>query len=311
MRTKSYVAVGVVALLSLVARPLGHVVFAQGEYSLLDGAIDLHLHIDPDTPTGNVDSIDIEGMKRAQADGLRGFVIKNHRETTASVAYLMRKELPGIEAFGGIALNFNQGGINLAAVEYMATQIRDEPFRIVWMPTMDSEHSVRRSDQPNRPFVGVSFDGELLSDTTEMIKLIAEHDLVLATGHLSPEEILLVVREGRRQGVEHMVVTHPMISFLSMSEAQMQEAASLGVFLEFDYRAILESPGEVEMIRALGPENVVIDEFWTTSGVDREYGGREELAAWVKAMNDHGFSNDELDMMVKENPAKLLGLSAP
>ena len=309
MRTKWYAAVAAVALLSLVARPMGEVSFAQGEYSLLQGAIDLHLHIDPDTPVGNVDAIEIAGMKRAQAQGLRGFVIKNHRETTASVAYLVRKELPGIEAFGGITLNHIQGGINLAAVEYMATQIRGRPFKVVWMPTRDSENSVRGSDQPNRPFVGVTIDGELGSDVKAMIGLIAEHDLVLATGHLSPEEGLLVVREGHRQGVEHIIVTHPMIEFVSMSEAQMKEAASLGAFLEFDYRVLLAEPEQTDMIRALGPEHVVIDEFWTPG--DREYGRPDGLAAWVKAMNERGFSNRELDMMVKVNPAKLLGLSAP
>ena len=309
MRTRWYVAVAAVALLSLVARPTWQVSFAQGEYSLLEGAIDLHLHIDPDTPVGNVDAIELDGMRQAQAEGLRGFVIKNHRETTASVAYLVRKELPGIEAFGGIALNHNQGGINLAAVEYMATQIRGRPFRVVWMPTMDSEHMVRGSNQPNRPFVGVTIDGELGSDVKEMIGLIAEHDLVLATGHLSPEEGLQVVREGHRQGVEHMIVTHPMIEFVSMSEAQMQEAASLGAFLEFDYRVLLGAPEETDMIRRLGPEHVVIDEFWTPG--DREYGKRDELAAWVKEMNRRGFSNRELDLMVKVNPAKLLGLPPP
>ena len=309
MRTKWYAAVAAVALLSLVVRPMGEVSFAQGEYSLLEGAIDLHLHIDPDTPVGNVDAIEIEGMRRAQAQGLRGFVVKNHRETTASVAYLLRKELPGIEAFGGIALNRIQGGINLAAVEYMATQIRGQPFKVVWMPTMDSEHMVRGSNQPNRPFVGVTIDGELGSDVKEMIGLIAEHDLVLATGHLSPEEGLLVVREAHRQGVQHMVVTHPMINFVSMNEAQMKEAASLGAFLEFDYRVLLADREQTDMIRTLGPENVVIDEFWTPG--DREYGRPDGLAAWVKEMNERGFSNHELDLMVKINPAKLLGLSAP
>ena len=309
MRIKWYAAMAAVAVLSLVARPMGEVSFAQGEYSLLDGAIDLHLHIDPDTPVGNVDAIEIDGMRRAQAEGLRGFVIKNHRETTASVAYLVRKELPGIEAFGGIALNRIQGGINLAAVEYMATQIRGRPFRVVWMPTRDSEHSVRRSDQPNRPFVAVTLDGELLSEVKEMIGLIAEHDLVLATGHLSAEEGLQVVREAHQQGVEHIIVTHPMIGSITMSEAQMKEAASLGAFLEFDYRVLLAAPEETDMIRALGPEHVVIDEFWTPG--DREYGKRDELAAWVKEMNERGFSNRELDLMVKVNPAKLLGLSPP
>ena len=106
-----------------------------------------------------------------------------------------------------------------------------------------------------------------------------------------------------------MVVTHPMINFVSMNEVQMKEAASLGAFLEFDYRVLLADREQTDMIRTLGPENVVIDEFWTEG--DREYGRPDGLAAWVKEMNERGFSNHELDLMVKINPAKLLGLSAP
>src|SRR5712691_8045466 len=140
--------------------------------------------------------------------------------------------------------------------------------------------------------------------------------------HLSPEEGLMVLREARRQGVQHLLVTHPMDAGVFMNGAQMQEATQLGAFLEFDFRNILTgkiqrplglSPiagGRVEMIRKLGPRNVVIDEFWSKSNKEpREYGGPEELAAWVKAMNAQGFSNRDLDMMCKENPAKLLGLS--
>ena len=311
MRTKWYVAVAAFGLLGLVASPMRHVGLAQDGYSLLDGAIDLHLHIDPDRPTAAGDSIELSGMKFARAQGIRGFVIKNHYESTAAVAYLVRKEIPGVEAFGGITLNRNQGGINLAAVEYMATLIKGQPFLVVWMPTYDAEDWIRNSDDPNRPFVRVSQDGELVPEVKEMISLIARHDLVLATGHVSAEEGLLLVREGQRQGVQHMIVTHPMIASISMSEALMKEAASLGAFLEFDFRNLLPEHEEVDMIRTLGPEHVVIDEFWTdVEGAEREYGRPAELAAWVKAMNDRGFSNRELDMMVKDNPATLLGLPA-
>ncbi|MBM3777977.1 MAG: hypothetical protein FJW23_07010 [Acidimicrobiia bacterium] len=295
---------------------------ASDGYSLLRGAIDVHLHIDPDvSETRAVDAIDIARMKFGRAQGLRGFVIKNHYESTAAVAYLVQKELPGADVFGGIVLNRNQGGINLAAVEYMATQIKGKPFRIVWMPTYDSENAVRRSDRPDRPFVRVSQNGQLVPEVREMIGLIAKHDLVLATGHLTPEEGLMVVREGRKQGVKHMIVTHPMDAGVFMTEAQMKEAASLGAFLEFDFRNILTGKianpfptapiagGRVEMIRKLGPEHVIIDEFWSKSSrAPREYGGPDELAAWVKAMNAQGFSNRELDIMCKENPARLLGL---
>lgn len=86
--------------LGLLGKPTWGVVSAQpsgaaGGYRLLQGAIDVHLHIDPDTDTRSVDAVDIARMKFARAQGIRGFVIKNHHETTASVAFLIRKEIPG------------------------------------------------------------------------------------------------------------------------------------------------------------------------------------------------------------------------
>jgi hypothetical protein len=191
------------------------------------------------------------------------------------------------------------------------------------MPTTDSENSAKRSKQPNRPFVRVSQNGQLVPEAKQVLALIAKHDLVLATGHIAPEESLLVLREAGAQGVKRMIVTHPMLpeASVDMNEAQMREAIKLGAFLEFDFRNVLTgkiaspfqtSPvagGRVEMIRRLGPEHVIINEFWTKSVSEpREYGGTAGLTAWAKAMNGQGFTNRELDLMCKENPAKLLGL---
>lgn len=108
----------------------------------------------------------------------------------------MQTVVPGIEVFGGIALNRSVGGINPAAVEHMVS-VAGGRGRVVWRPTFDSENGVRRAGE-NRPFVSVARNGELLPEVREVIALIATHDLVLATGHSSPAEALLLLREGRR-----------------------------------------------------------------------------------------------------------------
>src|SRR5262245_40267986 len=117
MRTRSnrWILVTFVLLVLPALALCGRIVAAQsagtGGYRLLQDAIDVHLHIDPDTETSSVDAMDIARMKFARQQGMRGFVIKNHHETTASVAYLIRKEIPGVEAFGSVVLNFKQGGL--------------------------------------------------------------------------------------------------------------------------------------------------------------------------------------------------------
>src|SRR5690348_5444727 len=83
----------------------------------LQGVIDIHAHCDPDSTARSIDAIDL--AKLGKQRGMRGMVLKNHYEPTASLAFLVRKIVPGIEAFGGIDLNRTVGGINPAAVEHM------------------------------------------------------------------------------------------------------------------------------------------------------------------------------------------------
>ncbi len=115
----------------------------------LNGVIDIHVHSDPDSVPRSIDAIDLARL--AKSRGMRALVLKNHYEPTASLAYVVRKEVPGIEIFGGIDLNRTVGGINPAAVERM-TMVKGGWGRFVWMPTFDAENQVRYSKE-NRPFV--------------------------------------------------------------------------------------------------------------------------------------------------------------
>src|ERR1700733_7951498 len=78
----------------------------------LTGVIDFHVHCDPDSMPRSIDAIDLARL--AKARGMRGLVLKNHYESTAALAYMVRKAVPGIEIFGGIALNRSVGGANPA-----------------------------------------------------------------------------------------------------------------------------------------------------------------------------------------------------
>src|SRR5947207_2180460 len=162
---------------------------------------------------------------------MRGIVRKNHYEPTASLAFFARKEAAGLEVFGGIDLNLTVGGMNPAAVEHM-TQVAGGWARVVWMSTFDAENQVRYSKE-NRPFVSVARGGQLLPETKAVIAVIARHGLALATGHVSASEGLMLLREARQQGVQHMVVTHAINAPILMDVPAMQEAARLGAFIEF------------------------------------------------------------------------------
>src|SRR5207249_10839457 len=101
----------------------------------LGGAIDIHVHCDPDSMPRSIDAVDLARL--AKSRGMRALVLKNHFESTASLAYIVRKEVPGIEIFGGIDLNGAVGGINAIAVEHMVN-VKGGWGRVVWMPTFDA-----------------------------------------------------------------------------------------------------------------------------------------------------------------------------
>src|SRR6266478_6171745 len=145
----------------------------------LNGVVDIHVHSDPDSMPRSIDAIDAAKLCRSR--GMRALLLKNHYEPTASLAYLVRKEVPGIELFGGIALNRTVGGVNPAAVEHM-TRVKGGWGRVVWMPTFDAENQVR-FDKANRPYASVSKNGLLLPEVNQVLALIARHKLTMATGH--------------------------------------------------------------------------------------------------------------------------------
>src|SRR6478609_1300543 len=226
----------------------------------LQGTIDIHVHSAPDNVPRSIDGLDV--AKLARTRGMRGIVLKNHYEPTASLAFLARKEAPGLEVFGGIDLNLTVGGMNPAAVEHM-TQMTGGWGRFVWMSTFDAENQVRYSKE-NRPFVSVSRSGQLLPETKAVIAVIAKHGLVLATGHVSPAEALLLLREARRQGVRHLVVTHAMNAPILMDVPQMKEAASLGALIEFAGSTLrtADAPARIDRyaaaIRQVGPASCIL-----------------------------------------------------
>ncbi len=295
-------------LLALIA--LGMTMASLAQENPLAGVIDIHVHCAPDSTPRSIDAIDLARL--AKSRGMRGLVLKNHYQPTSSLAYVVRKEVPGIEVFGGVDLNLSVGGMNPAAVEHMAATTGGYG-RFVWMSTFDSEAQVRYSKQ-DRPFVRVAQNGQLLPETRQVIAVIAKHNLVMATGHPTPEEALMMIREGRAQGVRHMVVTHAMIAPIHMSDAQMLEAANMGAYIEFVYNGLIGPAKEftfkdyARAIRYVGVEHCILS---SDMGQPSNPLHPDGLVALFDGLKREGITEAEIDRMAKENPARLLGLLGP
>jgi hypothetical protein len=285
----------------------------------LAGVIDIHAHVAPETSMMNFKrAFDaFEAAQIARIYGMRGIVLKEHYTETGSWAYLVSQMVPGVEIFGGIVLNKAVGGINPTAVEAMALE-RGGRGRVVYMPTVDAAARV-----PNSPTaVAVSRNGQLLPEVLEVLRVIAKYDLGLSTGHVSAEEALMVVRAAKQAGVNKIYVQHPNHGGIVMSMAQMKEAVRLGALIEIvlsgegltgggpktinvENPVMDYGPQKIADIRALGPANIVIS---TDLGQPGRVNYAQAFQTALAVLGKSGFSQAEIDMMTRQNPARFLGL---
>jgi hypothetical protein len=290
--------------------------------ALMRDAIDIHTHLDPDSfgphSTQAPRALDVIDMaRRARSAGMRGFVIKQHYDQTAQLAYLVRKEVPNVEVFGMLCSNRSVGGLNPEAVHHFSEVIGGYA-RIVSMPTWDSENNVRQSKTPTRAFVSVSRDGVLLPETIAVIEAVARAEirgskakLALATGHVTATEALLVIREAKRQGIERIVTTHAIGHPINMTLAQMKEAAGLGAYIEFvagflsGERASFSAQQYYDAIREIGPAHVILS---SDGGQANRPFPDDLIAQAAYQLKELGLSDAELRAMMIENPAALLSL---
>lgn len=290
--------------------------FAQSEVTL-KGAIDFHTHSGPDSAKRVIDADDL--AKLVKESGMRGLVLKNHHESTAAVAYLVRKQYPGVEIFGGITMDLSNGGINLDAVKNMV-DVSGHYGRVIWLPTQDAEadwKSRQGTPRATPEFVPVVKDGKLVPKVVGLIDyIVKEHpEVVFETGHISAEQALLVVHEARRRGVKHVVATHPMYRMVNMSVAQMKEVAKDGAFIELVADSTVSGPmprvtfkDMADVIKQVGAKYIILS---TNSGSPRTPPVPLHPAGMLEFMQElhkAGIPVADIDLMAKTNPALLLEL---
>lgn len=287
---------------------------AQPTTTPLAGVVDVHVHSAPDTVPRRLD--DVEVARAAAAAGMRGVVLKNHQFPTADRARLAATLVPGIDVLGGVVLNAAAGGLNEAAVR-AALAVGG---RIVWMPTLSAENFRRymrrtggsahlRQLGTGQKVVRVTVAGAPVAALDPILDLLAAHDAVLATGHLSPEETRVVIARARALGVRRILVTHPEQPIMAMPLELQRELADDGVFLERCYINLIEGHTDparlLAEIRALGVEHVVLS---TDLGQSHNPPPVEGMRAYHEVLLAAGLTEAEWQVLAVQNPSRLLGL---
>ncbi len=279
----------------------------------LSGIIDMHVHTAPDVCRRTYN--DLELTAAAVHAGARAIVIKGHRCSTVARAALCNAynrtafESNPFVMYGGLVLNYEAGGLNPKAVQTAL----EMGAKVIWLPTVDAENDCRKHGKSG----GIRMTDDRGVPTAELRRiftLIREYDAVLATGHISPEEIRCVVDSARNIGVQKIVITHPEYWVVDMSlEGQRELVSDYNVILERCFMQPLKNGNwisnaerNLEAIRQLGAGSTILS---TDCGNPATPPWEESMRQYLQLMAERNISPEELRSMTKTTPARLLGLT--
>jgi len=287
---------------------------------------------------------EIELAEMARDYGMRALLLKCHDTITADRAYYVNKVVQDIEVFGGVVLNYALGGFNPHAV------VASIQFggKCVWMPTrsaayyweylrrkgfMGSSGSIHNAFEQKQVEEGrlkglraLTTQGELLPEIEEILGLVADANIMLGTGHLSPvDEQKVLISEAQKIGVKKIVITHPLmdhpLALIPYPKDELVDLAKKGVYMDLPYimmsgwKFITGTPDAKEsyyspkqyanMIKIIGADHCIMS---TDFGQVHNPPPPEGLRIFIRAMMENGINEREIRVMTTENPAKLLGI---
>jgi Family of unknown function (DUF6282) len=291
---------------------------------LVEGAYDLHVHVAPDVPERRIDDRTL--AQRFAELGLAGFALKSHYTSTAERAQVVSALVPDVEVVGTLTLNWAVGGMNALAVEIAAR----EGARIVWMPTVDSpaetagrtepkdgdkvpqwarlQHELRGLGLSVEAVHVTDAEGGLLPETRAVLRAIARHGLILATGHLARDDTFALVDGALEEGVAQVVVTHPEFPCQNFSLDDQRALAERGCLLERCLSTPLSGKTAWEHVfdgvRAVGVERSL---FSSDCG-NPDYPPVEDgLALWADRLLGAGFEEDEVRELIVGQSRRVAG----
>jgi len=285
---------------------------------IIKDSIDLHVHSGPGLIPRSLDHA--QAAQDALKAGLRALVVKDQHSMTCNAVYFIKKYIlkdAPLDIYGGLVLNNAAGGINPHTVDGAIKS----GAKIIWMPTASAENHIETHKKIHTDFPAtkeklieeiplkiIDGRGKLLPQISQICDLIAQGDVILGTGHLCLKEIKLLVDEALKRGVKKILMQHPEF-LINATLEEMVEMADKGVFIEhsmvFYIKGTIDKEYLLEMVRKVGAERTVLGSDLGQIGNPLPLEG---IRSCVKLMLELGISEEEIDLMIRKNPAKLLNL---
>ena len=289
------------------------------EREILKGILDIHVHAGPSVANREVDAADM--LREAVVAGYRGFLVKDHYFPSCMGVNMVQKhcDANGVEIYSSMALNNAVGLFNCMAVDAAINM----GAKIIYFPTVSSKNHIDhhkgsfvgagKMSVPEVPLVYVDEDGVMDPAAVEVLKLIAEKDVVLGTGHATAWEVDHLVEKAVELGVKRILVNHPQFHIGATYE-QMTKWAEMGAFIELNVCVFtsgsklgsLDDQVIADMLKAVPLERMILDSDLGQRGNGSPVEGMYRFIRLL--MDKFGLSEADIDLIAKKNPAALLGV---
>jgi hypothetical protein len=293
----------------------GNVSSAVERHDWLAGATDLHVHCAPSFFTRWGDGVDV--ARACEQAGMNGILLKAHEGSTVAEAAVLDRLFPSLRVAGGVVLNRYVGGVNPAAVE-AALRLGG---RCVWFPTLDADAHARAfgatgaypaqrgAVESEHGIRVVDGTGAITDAARDVLALCAEHDALVASGHLDGAEIAALFSAAREAGVQRFLIQHPSFTVPGLGVSELQPLVDRGAVVELTYLNV--SPmwqlatvdDAAEMLERFGGDAVVVS---SDAGQAHNPAPPEALRSFAQALHERGIGHDELVKALHTTPRRLL-----
>lgn len=289
---------------------------------LLEGAIDFHHHGYPEVSFEMLTRMeDNDELSVARSAGMAGIVLKSHMWPTVGRAYHLKNQVPGIEVIPSIVLNHSVGGFNPIAVESAALQ----GAKVMFMPTWSAAHDMERGGMskylrkyikkaselnPEKGLRLTNEKGKVKEEVRECVSIASDYNMTVCSGHVSPQEAIALAQASKDYGVDSIVFSHPDSHSVGATREEIRDMVQLDGYCEFCALGTLPAfqrlkPSEaLEIIEEIRPERAILttDYFFEWAPP-----ASETLRMLIGTFLDLGMSEEDVRIMVRNNPAKMLG----
>lgn len=270
---------------------------------LLRGVIEIHVHSAPDICPRSSTDIELATMMRDYKCG--AVILKSHHLPTFDRAAIAA-EITGFPVYGGVVLNYTVGGFNPHMVE-LALEMG---AKTIWMPTQHAENHMRKENGRSGGLCATE-NGRVISPLEDILRLIAERDAILQTGHISLGEQLVVIDRAKELGVRKIVVDHPEAHIIAMPPSlQLRLIEDYDVYMcrcSIYFDLARSYPTTLKTLKEIGVKNTVISTDAGNTGLPKwDELMTEQLCYYLQ----NGITPEAVDEMTRKNPARLLGIGA-